>query len=195
MLSAIFSQSFDTALRCLQTFMGNEAAQSSLVTLAEKVRDCYEGGGKVLVAGNGGSMTDAMHFAQEMTGRFRADRRPLPAISLSDASHLSCVANDYGFEQVFSRMIEAFAQPGDVVILLSTSGNSMNLELAAKKAREQDVFVAGFLGRGGGRLAPLCDLIVMAPGETSDRIQEMHMLSLHILIESVEVALGLAEAT
>lgn len=193
MLSTVFTQSLSAALCCLQTFVQDTATQDVLVELSQRICDCYRAGGKVLVAGNGGSMANAMHFAEELTGRFRDERPPLPAMALADPAHLSCVSNDYGFECVFSRMIEAFARPGDIVILLSTSGNSDNLILAAQKAQEQQVFVAGFLGRGGGRLAPLCNLFIIAPGETADRIQEIHTLSLHILIESIELGLGLAQ--
>lgn len=152
---------------------------------------CFRMEGKLMTAGNGGSLADAMHVAEEFTGRFRRDRRPLPAISLADPTHMSCVANDYGFVHVFSRPIEALAKEGDVVLLLSTSGNSANLALAAQAARAARSTVVGFLGRGGGDLAPLCDIVVMAPGETSDRIQELHMMALHAIIEAVEVELGL----
>lgn len=153
---------------------------------------CFKSGGKLITAGNGGSMADAMHVAEEFTGRFRADRAPLPAIAISDPTHLTCVANDYGFEHVFSRPIEALAKPGDVVMLLSTSGNSQNLVLAAQAARQKKATVVGFLGKGGGLLAALCDVAVIAPGETSDRIQELHMMALHAIIQAVEVELGLA---
>jgi D-sedoheptulose 7-phosphate isomerase len=153
---------------------------------------CFKAGNKLMTAGNGGSMADAMHVAEEFTGRFRADRPPLPAIALSDATHLTCVANDYGFEHVFSRPVEALARPGDVVLLLSTSGNSQNLVLAAQAARQRKAAVIGFLGRGGGLLLPHCDIAVMAPGETSDRIQELHMMALHAVIHAVEVELGYA---
>ncbi len=146
----------------------------------------------MLIAGNGGSMADAMHFAEEWTGRFRNDRRPFPAMALADPTHLSCVGNDYGFEHVFSRPVEAFANQGDILILLSTSGNSINLERAAEAAKGKGAAVIGFLGRGGGRIAPLCEVVVMATGDTSDRIQEIHMMSLHILIEAVEVVLEVA---
>ena len=192
MLGAIFQQSFQEAAACLHSFVTDEAAQAALVELADKLVASYEAGGKVLIAGNGGSMADAMHFAEELTGRFRGERIPLPAIAMADPTHTTCVANDYGFEFVFSRMIQAFGKPEDVVILLSTSGNSPNVLRAARTARESGIYVAGFLGKGGGALAALCDLTVLAPGQTSDRIQEIHMLSLHILIEALEVGLKLA---
>jgi len=137
-------------------------------------------------------MADAMHFAEEWTGRFRNDRRPLPAMALSDPTHLTCVANDFGFDHVFSRMVEAFARPEDLVILLSTSGNSSNLLKAAEAAKKAQASVVGLLGRDGGKLAPLCDLTLIAPGGRSDRIQELHMLLLHAVIDAVEHRLGIA---
>lgn len=188
----IFSHSFHEAARCLDAFIRDEQAQAGLVTLAESLAKSFEAGGKVLIAGNGGSLADAMHFAEEWTGRFRRDRKAFPAMVLNDPTHLTCVGNDYGFDFIFSRMIDAFAKPEDIVILLSTSGNSQNLIHAADSAKNAGAFLVGFLGRGGGKLGPLCDLAIMAPGETSDRIQEIHMLSLHILIEAVELRLGVA---
>ena len=137
-------------------------------------------------------MSDAAHFAEEFSGRFRNDRPALPVLAFTDAAHITCVANDYGFEFVFSRMVEAFGRPGDVLVLLTTSGNSANLIRAAQSARSMGLVVVGFVGRGGGALAPLCDIAVQAPGETSDRIQEVHMLALHALIESVEAEMGYA---
>lgn len=191
MSAEVFSSSFREAARCLEVFLNDEEAQAGLVLLAEDLAKSFESGGKVLIAGNGGSLADAMHFAEEWTGRFRRERRPLPAMVLNDPTHLTCVGNDYGFDFVFSRMVEAFAKPEDIVILLSTSGNSPNLIYAAEAAKKAGARLVGFLGRGGGKLGPMCDQVVMAPGETSDRIQEIHMLSLHILIEAVEVRLGL----
>ena len=139
-----------------------------------------------MICGNGGSLCDATHFAEELTGRFRNDRPPLPAIALSDAGHITCTANDYGFEFVFSRGIEALGKPGDVLILLSTSGNSPNILNAAKAGREKHMWVFGLLGKGGGAVKPLCDECVVVPGETSDRIQELHMLALHTVVEGIE---------
>lgn len=193
MLDQLFTNSLTSATEHLRQFSEDESARRSLVELTKKLCAMDAAGGKVLIAGNGGSMADAMHFAEEWTGCFRAHRRPLPALALADPTHLSCVSNDFGFARVFSRMVEAFAQPNDVLILLSTSGNSENLILAAEVARERGVSVVGFLGKGGGKLLPLCDLTVMAPGQTSDRIQELHMLALHIVIEAVEVELRLTQ--
>lgn len=186
----VFLRSFEDAKAHLEAFAAEPVVLDSLVTLGERMVQCFVAGGKVMIAGNGGSMADAIHFAEEWTGRFRDDRRPYPAMALGEATHLSCVANDYGFEHVFSRSVEAFGKPDDILILLSTSGNSPNLLRAAEAGHRVGALVVGFLGRGGGKLLPLCDSFVMAPGETSDRIQELHMMALHILIEAVEVELS-----
>jgi D-sedoheptulose 7-phosphate isomerase len=192
MTESILERSFAEAAECLNTFRADPAAQQALARLVSQIAVCFEAGGKILIAGNGGSMTDAMHFAEEWTGRFRFDRRPFPALALADPAHMSCVANDFGFDHVFSRMVEAFARPEDILILLTTSGNSPNLLLAAETAHRIGTTVIGFLGRDGGRLKPLCDTVILTPGATSDRIQELHMLSLHIVIEAAEVKLGVA---
>jgi D-sedoheptulose 7-phosphate isomerase len=131
-------------------------------------------------------MCDAMHFAEELSGRNREDRPALSAQAMSDAGHLTCVANDYGFEQVFARGVEAWARPGDVLILFSTSGQSRNLIRAAEAARVKAVRVFGLLGRDGGQLRELCDLSIVVPGVTSDRIQEVHIKVAHLLIEGIE---------
>jgi D-sedoheptulose 7-phosphate isomerase len=154
--------------------------------IGKKLADIFSRGGKVLICGNGGSATDAMHFAEEFTGRFRADRPALPAIALSDPSHITCVGNDYGFNQIFARGIEAYAKPGDMVIGLSTSGNSQNIIQAFQKAKEISCTTVALLGKDGGKLAGECNYEFIIPGKSSDRIQELHMIILHIVIEVVE---------
>lgn len=146
-------------------------------------------GKKVLICGNGGSACDAMHFAEELTGRFRQDRAPLPAIACSDPGHITCTANDYGYDAVFARWVNALGQPGDVLILLSTSGNSANITAALEAAQERGLIVLALLGRGGGQLAGRADREILVPGKTADRIQELHMLLLHTLVEGIEQAL------
>jgi len=185
-LAAALAQAEDL----LRQFREDSATTDALDRIVDLVAGAFRSGGKLMTCGNGGSMADAMHVAEEFTGRFRRDRRPYPAIALGDVTHLTCVGNDFGFDQVFSRLVEAYGKPGDVLLLLSTSGNSNNLVLAAEAARAGGVIVVGALGRGGGRLAPLCDVILHAPGEGSDRIQELHMLAMHAVIEAVEFALG-----
>ena len=151
------------------------------------IADCFRAEGKILIAGNGGSLCDAMHFAEELTGQFRARRKALPAIALSDPGHLTCVANDMGFEDVFSRGVEALGKPGDLLILLTTSGNSSNLIRAAAVAKEKNLKTIAFLGKSGGKLRGRCDLEWIVSGfDYSDRIQEAHMAAIHIIIEMVE---------
>ncbi len=149
--------------------------------------ETFEAGGKLLVCGNGGSLCDAMHFAEELTGQFRKKRRALPAIALGDPGHMTCTANDMGFEHVFARGVEALGQPGDVLVILTTSGNSPNLDEALKMARARQMKVITFLGKSGGRLKGKGDLELHIEGfETSDRIQEAHMTAIHIIIEVLE---------
>ena len=143
--------------------------------------------GKVLIAGNGGSLCDAMHFAEELTGFYRSKRKALAAIALSDPGHLSCVANDIGYDFVFSRGVEALGVTGDVFVALTTSGNSHNLLMAVNKAKELGLFTIAFLGKDGGKIKGVADLELIVDGFTySDRIQEAHMTAIHILIEMVE---------
>jgi D-sedoheptulose 7-phosphate isomerase len=131
-------------------------------------------------------MCDAMHMAEELTGRFRRDRRAFAALAISDPAHLSCVANDYGYDQVFARGVEAWGKTGDTLVAFSTSGNSPNVLLAADAARARGMFVIGLIGRDGGKLASRCDQSLIVPAETSDRIQEIHIKVVHLLIECVE---------
>lgn len=180
----------DDASRYLEEFIRDPRTLVAMQRTTELIVEAFRNGGKAMACGNGGSISDAMHFAEEFSGRFRNDRPPLPAIAFSDPAHMSCVANDYGFEHVFSRQVEALGKPGDVLVILSTSGNSPNVLLAAEAAKAKGVFVVGCVGKGGGKLAPMCDVVLDAPGKGSDRIQELHMLALHAIIEAVEVELG-----
>lgn len=151
------------------------------------IADCFRNGGKLLIAGNGGSLCDAMHFAEELTGIFRNKRRALPAIALSDPGHLTCTANDLGYEGVFSRAVEALGKPGDIFIGLTTSGNSANLLQAVPTAKALGLKTIAFLGKKGGKLRGVSDLEWIVDGFIfSDRIQEAHMTAIHIIIEMVE---------
>ena len=144
-------------------------------------------GGKVISCGNGGSMCDAMHFAEELSGRFRNDRRGLAALSISDPSHISCVANDYGYQYIFSRYIEAVGKKGDVLLGISTSGNSENVIKAVKTAKEKGIKTIVLTGKTGGQLADLADLEIRAPqSEYADRAQEIHIKVIHALIDGIE---------
>ena len=147
-------------------------------------------GGKVLAAGNGGSAAEAMHLAEELSGRYRADRRALPGLALcADGTAMTCIGNDFGFDDVFSRQVEAFGAAGDLLALFTTSGRSENLLRAARAARARGVRVLSFVGRGGGALAPLSDVALDVPdAEGSAHVQEAHQVLLHALLESVEAA-------
>ena len=148
--------------------------------------ESFSRGGRLFTCGNGGSHCDAMHFAEEFTGRYRKDRKPLGALALGDASHVTCVSNDYGFEHIFSRQLEGLAHKGDVLVGLSTSGNSANVIRAFETAKSLGITTVGLLGRDGGKLAAMADLAIVIPAQTSDRIQEMHIKLIHTVIESVE---------
>ncbi len=178
--------SFNTLQNTLNQFVANEENLIRINELGAQMAKAFQNGNQILIAGNGGSLCDAVHFAEEFTGRFRGDRKPLPVIALSDNSHITCTANDYGFDYVFSRMVEAYGKPGDMFIGLSTSGNSENIIKAFDAAREQKMTTIGLLGKSGGKIMGSCDFEWLIPGDTSDRIQEIHMAILHILIEVVE---------
>jgi len=157
---------------------------------AELAEACLASGNKLLVFGNGGSAADAQHFAAELVGRFEQDRRPLPAIALTvDTSLLTAVGNDHGFEQVFARQVEALGSPGDLLVAISTSGNSANVICAADKGREMGCCLIGFTGQEGGQLADRVDVLIAAPSRTVARIQEIHELCLHGLAAWLERSL------
>lgn len=146
-----------------------------------------QNGGKIISCGNGGSMCDAMHFAEELTGRYRDNRAALPAISISDVSHISCVSNDYGYDFVFSRYLEALGNKGDVLLAISTSGNSKNVLNAIKVAREKGMKIIGLTGKDGGQMSTICDVEIRAPhSEYADRAQEIHIKCIHSLIDYIE---------
>ncbi len=174
------------AARVLEEFSRDPATLSAMGAAVTAITDTFKRRGRVLSCGNGGSMCDAMHFAEEFSGRFDKDREPYPAIALSDPAHLTCVANDYGYDHVFSRQVDALGHEGDVLVILSTSGNSASIVMAAEAAKRRGMIVFGCLGKGGGEVLPLCDIALLAPGGRSDRIQELHMLALHAIIEAVE---------
>jgi D-sedoheptulose 7-phosphate isomerase len=184
------SRSIDEAARVLDVLRGDERLLGRVREGAGLLASCIGAGGKILVCGNGGSACDAAHFTEELTGRFRDDRRPLAALACTDAGHITCTANDYGFEHVFSRWVQALGRAGDVLVVVSTSGNSANLVSAVEAAKAAGMPVLGLLGKGGGVLGPVCDLSLLFPGATSDRIQELHMLVLHAWVEAIEGAVA-----
>ena len=175
------------AMDILNAFIQDDKNLHQIARAGDIMSECFENGGKVISCGNGGSMSDAMHFAEELCGKFRNDRKPLPAIAISDPSYLSCVANDFSFEETFSRFITAHGNSGDVLLAISTSGNSANVVRAAKDAHQKGMKVIGLTGKSGGELAAHCDVEIRVPHNGySDRIQEMHIKIIHILIEFIE---------
>ena len=186
MLKESIRNSYLTAFETVKAFVENEKNIEKTEKISQELALAYKNGKKSLIAGNGGSNCDAMHFAEEFTGRFRRDRKALPSISISDSSHITCVGNDYGFDFVFAKGVEAFGQEGDFFFGISTSGNSKNVIEAVKMAKKKNLKTVALLGKDGGKLKGVCDYEFIIPGETSDRIQEVHMMILHIIIEGVE---------
>lgn len=178
--------SYKTELVLLENFIKEEEKRKETEKVAKVLAEVFNNGNKVLICGNGGSNCDALHFAEEFTGRFRGDRRALPAIAISESSHITCVGNDYGFDYVFSRGVEAYGKSGDIFIGISTSGNSGNVIKAVEVAKKIGMKTCVLLGKNGGKLKGMCDYEFIIPGKTSDRVQEIHMMILHIIIEGVE---------
>ncbi|AHJ96028.1 D-sedoheptulose 7-phosphate isomerase [Hymenobacter swuensis] len=171
----------------LDRFVQNPANLQAIEQAARLVATSLRQGGKVLTCGNGGSLCDAQHFAEELSGRYRQNRRALAAIALTEASHMSCVANDFGYEYVFSRFVEALGRPGDVLLAISTSGHSPNILRAAEAARAAGMQVVSLTGKDGGLLAGLSDVEIRAPhAGYADRIQEIHIKAIHIMIMLIE---------
>lgn len=175
------------AQEVLDRFIKDEENISRIQQAAQVMVDAIALGGKIISCGNGGSMSDAMHFAEELTGRFRNDRRGLPAIAISDPTHITCVGNDYGFDYIFSRFVEATGSDKDVLLGISTSGNSANVLKAAKEAKKKGMKVVVLTGKSGGELKDHCDVELRVPHNGySDRIQEVHIKIIHILIQLIE---------
>lgn len=176
----------------LDQFLADPGHIDAVAQAAQLLAEALSAGNKLIACGNGGSHCDAMHFAEELSGRYRNDRRSLAAIAVSDPSHLSCVGNDFGYEFVFSRFVEGLGQPGDVLVGLSTSGNSANVLRAVEAARAKKMRVVLLTGKDGGKLAGLADVEVRVPHSGyADRIQEVHIKVIHIIILLIEKQLGL----
>ncbi len=180
---------FSEASDVLTRFQSSPELMANCQAFSNLLINCYRSGGNVFSCGNGGSHCDAMHFAEELTGRYRKDRNPLGALALGDPSHVTCVSNDYGFEYIFSRQVQGLGRSGDVLIGLSTSGNSQNVIEAVKMAKSKNIKTVGLLGKDGGKLKELVDLAIIVPAQTSDRIQEIHIKIIHTVIETVERSL------
>lgn len=171
----------------LEALLADEAMLANIERAGALLAATFVAGGKVYSCGNGGSMCDAMHFAEELTGRYRDDRPGYAATAIADASHLSCVGNDYGYEQVFARYVQAHGRSGDVLLAITTSGTSKNVVAAAKKARELGVNVIALTGKPDTPITELADIAIVTPGgKYADRVQELQIKVIHILIELVE---------
>ena len=190
-LKSEIKKQFEEAQLILSQFQNTENFEK-IETAIEMMCTALKAGNKIISCGNGGSMCDAMHFAEELSGRFRNNRRGLAALSISDPSHISCVANDFGYDFVFSRYIEAFGQSGDVLLGISTSGSSKNVILAVEEAKKKGMKTLVLTGKDGGKLAGLADLEIRAPySEFADRAQEIHIKIIHNFILGIELNLGL----
>jgi D-sedoheptulose 7-phosphate isomerase len=178
---------FIEAQMVLNDFINTPGNLESIELAGKLMVNSLKSGRKIISCGNGGSMSDAMHFAEELTGRYRDDRPSIAAISISDATHLTCAANDYGFESIFSRYIESVGNKGDVLLAISTSGNSANILKAAESAKQKGLKVVGLTGKSGGKLAHLCDVEIRVEHfGYADRIQEIHIKVIHALINYIE---------
>lgn len=181
---------FQEAAEILLKFNKNPENFEKICAAGELMASALKGKKKIISCGNGGSMCDAMHFAEELSGRFRDNRPGLAAIAISDPSHITCVGNDYGFDAIFSRYVEAVGQEGDVLLAISTSGNSKNVIAAIKAAKAKGMMIAGLTGKSGGAMADLCDIEIRAPfSDYADRAQEIHIKVIHSLILYIESAL------
>ncbi|MEW6186767.1 MAG: D-sedoheptulose 7-phosphate isomerase [Thermodesulfobacteriota bacterium] len=179
--------SLEEARQALEALLGNGETLKRIRKAADLLINSFQKGGRVFSCGNGGSMCDAMHFAEELTGRFRKNRKGYPALAISDPSHLTCVANDFGYDQVFSRYLESQGREGDCLIALSTSGKSPNIIRAAKTGRDLGMKVIGLTGKDGSEMEGWSDICICTPaGQFADRVQELHIKVLHLLIELVE---------
>ncbi len=181
---------FTEAYEILGKFMNDDSNIKAIENAGKLMVESLKGGGKILSCGNGGSLCDAMHFAEELTGRYRHNRPAIAAIAMSDVSHMACVGNDYGYEFVFSRYLEAIGKEGDVLLAISTSGNSANVIKAIEVARQKGIIVIGLTGKDGGSMAGICDIEIRAPhSEYADRAQEIHIKVIHSLIDYIELNL------
>lgn len=187
MINALIEANLKEAQIVLDNFIADEANIKAIASAGDAMISAIQSGHKIITCGNGGSSCDAAHFAEEMTGRFREERPSLPAIAISDASHITCAGNDYGFESIFSRFIEGLGQSGDILLAISTSGNSKNIIKAVEAAHQKGMVVISLTGKTGGELKNISDFnINVAHNGWADRVQEVHIKVIHILINYIE---------
>jgi D-sedoheptulose 7-phosphate isomerase len=192
--SGLIRSALEEAAGGLDRLRQDAGALAAIEAAGAVLAQAFTAGNRAYSCGNGGSMCDAMHFAEELTGRFRRDRRPLAALAISDPGYLTCTANDFGYQEIFARFVRAHGRPGDVLVAISTSGSSANVLAAAEAAREQSMPVIALTGRPGSPLARLAQVEVCTPaGRFADRVQELHIKVIHVLIELVEHGLDLAD--
>ena len=188
---ALISQELDQAANVLSAFIKSPTAVLRIEEAATLLANSVKSGGKIISCGNGGSHCDAMHFAEELTGKYREARKAIPAICSSDPTHISCVGNDYGYDFIFSRYLEALGNKGDVLLAISTSGNSRNILEAVRVAKEKGMKIVALTGNDGGKLGPLADIEIRVPHKGyADRIQEVHIKIIHVLILLIEKQVG-----
>lgn len=194
-LDSLIRQDLDSARQELDAFLADPFSVDSIRRAAQLCIDALSAGNKIISCGNGGSLCDATHFAEELTGRYRKDRRPLPALAINDPAYLTCTGNDFSFDDIFSRYVEGVGAEGDVLLAISTSGRSANILAAAAEAERKGMKVIALTGPS--QLNPLCeaaDVAICAPAAAhSDRIQEIHIKVIHILIHSIENGMGFDE--
>lgn len=185
-MTTFIKNSLNQSYEVLTTFINNpkniELIQNAVDLFVQSIKN----DGRILSCGNGGSMCDSMHFVEELTGRYRKDRDPVAAMSMGDPSHITCVANDYGYEYIFSRHVQAWGRSGDTLLAISTSGNSQNVILAVEEAKKKNMKVIGLLGKTGGKLKDMVDVPIIVDCPITDRIQEIHIKCIHIFIEGIE---------
>lgn len=183
-------KSLDESQNILSAFIKSDAA-AFIEDAASMITKALQAGGKIISCGNGGSLCDAAHFAEELTGRYRRNRKPYPAIAINDPAYITCVGNDYSFDEIYSRYVEAVGKAGDVLLAISTSGNSANVIRAAEAAKTLDMHVISLTKMGPNKLSELSDIVLASPvSDYSDRIQEIHIKIIHILIQAIEAKLG-----
>ena len=192
--SGLIRSALEEAASGLDRLRHDTGALAAIEAGGAVLAQAFSAGNRAYSCGNGGSMCDAMHFAEELTGRFRRDRRPLAALAISDPSHLTCTGNDFGYQEIFARFVQAHGRAGDVLVAISTSGSSANVLAAAEAARERSMPVIALTGRAGSPLVRLAQVEICTPaGRFADRVQELHIKVIHVLIELVEHALNLAD--
>ncbi len=188
-MKSYIQHAFNESYQLLNRVLADSQLQQQIANAVDLCVKCYQHQGKIISCGNGGSLCDAAHFAEELTGRFKADRPSLAAMAINDGGHISCVGNDYGYDYIFSRYVEGCARPEDLLLGISTSGNSKNVINAVKTAKQLGIPTIALLGKDGGELKDLADIPIVIPSHSTERVQEIHIKIIHIMIEGIERAL------